>query len=380
MLRISGRSTLGPASAPSFGPLPNAPTQVTSIAKDSGATVSFLAPTQNGPFTTYTVTPYITGVAQSPTTIAVGSAESITGSDGNTYVQVPVSGLTNSTSYTFSVHANNANGSGTESGQSGANTPLSGLVFGDDFNGPSGGPIDPEWWIYTRCGYLGQSEVEYYLPSQVSIDGNSNLLLTATKTSYTGPSYPSAGGGNVTQPWRSGAVQSNTRTYTPSSGNTMTFETRQQVCPDAGSGGMWPGFFWLEGSAYLTAWKTDPDQTTWDNSSHAEIDVAEWNPDFATKTNYLSNVNAGGGWSSDQISTSTDFSAAMHVFSVQWKPGVSVTFFRDGTQTYQVSSANCPVSGAELFLLIYLQILSGSATATQSCMTDYIRVYDQNLG
>src|SRR5438445_6476772 len=108
------------------GTPPSAPSNVTSITKDSGATVSFLAPASSGSSSviSYTVTPYIAGTGQSPTTVAVGSAGSITGSNGNTYVQVPVTGLTNSTAYTFSVHASNAAGAGTESGQSGANTPL----------------------------------------------------------------------------------------------------------------------------------------------------------------------------------------------------------------------------------------------------------------
>jgi hypothetical protein len=294
-------------------------------------------------------------------------------------VQVPVTGLTNSTAYTFTARAVNARGPGPESGQSGANTPLSGLVFGDDFNGPASGPVDPEWWVYTRCGYLAQSEVAYYLPSQCVLDGSSNLLLIAQHTSHTGPGYPSAGGGSVTQPWISGACQSNTRTYTPTSGNTMTFEVRQQICADAGNG-FWPGLFWLEGQNFLTQWKTDPDQPGWDTGSSAEIDVAEWSAG-QTKTNY--GVNVFGNTSSLQnVNTGTDFSAAMHVYQARWKPGVSTTFFRDGTQTGSAvtTSGIVATSSAQFFLLLYLQMLAGGPTTTEQCAIDYVRVYDQNLG
>ena len=55
-----------------------------------------------------------------------------------------MTGLTNSTAYTFTVHATNTSGAGPESAASGADTPLSGLVFGDDFNGPAR-TYDPEW-------------------------------------------------------------------------------------------------------------------------------------------------------------------------------------------------------------------------------------------
>ena len=39
---------------------------------------------------------------------------------------------------------------------------------------------------------------------------------------------------------------------------------------------MWPGLLWLEGTGYLTAWKTDPAQSGWDTTGKAEIDVAEF--------------------------------------------------------------------------------------------------------
>ena len=366
--------------SPGGGTPPGAPTAVTSITKDAGATVSFLAPASHGDsaITSYTATPYIAGVAQTPVTTAVGSAGSITGSNGSTYVQVPVTGLTNSTAYTFSVHAVNSAGAGMESIQSGANTPLSGLVFGDDFDGPVSGPLDPEWWVYTRCGFLGQSEVQYYLPDHCVLGGDGTLWLIAEKSSYTGPSYPSAGGGNQTQPWRSGACQSNTRTFTPTPGNTMTFESRFKCPPDIYGGGMWPGMFWLEGQDYLTAWKTDPAQATWNATGKAEIDIAEYSPGFGAGF-YGNNLNAGS-WNSDGVSAPGDASTAMHVYTSTWKPGVSVTWYLDGSVSRAAVTSGIPTSGCNFFLLLYLQILSGSATATQHCSIDYVRVWDQNLG
>jgi hypothetical protein len=164
----------------------------------------------------------------------------------------------------------------------------------------------------------------------------------------------------------------------------MTFEAREQICPDI-TGGMFPGLFWLEGQDYLNAWKTDPNQAAWNTTGKAEIDIAEWwIGEGATADKYSSSTNCigAGGRSTQQFSTATDFSAGMHVFSVQWKPGSAVTFFRDGSQTFQALQAtgNVPASGCSLFLMLYLQILAGSATATQSCVIDYVRVYDQNLG
>jgi Fibronectin type III domain/Glycosyl hydrolases family 16 len=360
------------------GTPPGAPSAVTSITRDAAAAVSFRPPADqgSGAITAYVITPYVAGSPQAATTVPVASLGSITGSDGNVYRQAQVTGLANSTAYTFTARARNSYGDSAESDASGANTPLAGLVFGDDFNGPAGGPIDPEWWVYNRCGYLAQSEVEWYLPDHCVLDGTGGLALIAEKLSYTGTTYPSDGNRSVTQPWRSGACQSNVKTWAPAAGNTMTFESRHQICHDV-SGGMWPGLFWLNGQSALN-WKNDPAQGGWNSTDHAEIDIAETIPGQTDNTSYLNNSWVSSSPSTHTNSGATDFSAAMHVYTCRWKPGVSVTFLRDGAQTFTTGTS--PASGCQMVLLLYLQIMSGSATATQRCTIDYVRVYDQNLG
>ena len=363
--------------APAPLSLPATPSNVTSITKDSGATVSWRHPGTG--VTSYTITPYIGASPQSPTTIASGSTGSITGSNGNAYLQGTVTGLTNGTAYTFTVKANGSSGSSPESSQSGANTPLANLVFGDDFNGAANGDIDPERWVYdNRCGYLAQSEVEAYLASQCVLDGSGNLKLTAQHTSTTVPRYPSDPlfPGNVTQPWRSGACQSNTRTYAPSTGNFLIVEARESVMADAGNG-FWPGFLWLEGSAFLTAWKTDPNQTGWNSTTMAEIDIAEWPSGQSGTTQFVENSwnGSAGDPSSHAPAPGGGYDAtAMHVYSVKWKPGVSCAFSLDGS--VQFNSGHLAASGASFFLLIYLQMVAGGPTTTESCFVDYVHVFD----
>jgi hypothetical protein len=358
---------------------PSEPLRVTSIMKDAGATVSFYAPVSvgSGAVTHYVVTPYVGGAAQAATTVAVGSLTSLADSSGGTALQATVTGLTNGTAYTFTVRARNSFGDGGESKASGANTPLSGLVFGDDFNGPAGGPVDPEWWVYDRCGYLAQNEVQWYKPSNCVLDGSSNLVLTAENVTTSGPRYPSDPSfpGTINQPWRSGACQGNSRLFAPTSGNTMTFESKFQVMADAGSG-FWPGMFWLEGQDYLTAWKTDPLQQGWDSTGKAEIDVAEWFQSGAA--NSYGNVSwAGTNEQTNQ--TGSGLATSQHIYAAAWKPGVNVKFYRDGSLT-ATHTAQVPASGAQFFLLLYLQMLAGGATTTESITVDYVRVYDQNLG
>jgi galactose oxidase-like protein/fibronectin type III domain protein/Kelch motif protein len=108
-----------PATAPIIsvgGPatVPTAPTGVTASPLDTGAGVSWAAPSNGGsPITSYTVTPYIGSVAQ-PATVVSGSPAPTSAN---------ITGLTNGTSYTFRVTATNAIGSSPASAPSNAVTP-----------------------------------------------------------------------------------------------------------------------------------------------------------------------------------------------------------------------------------------------------------------
>jgi hypothetical protein len=110
---------IGPASAPSnavtpTGP-PSAPTWVTATAGNASASVSWTAPASNGgsAITSYTVTPFIGSTAQPSTTVS-GSPPATSAN---------ITGLSNGMTYTFSVAAINAVGTGPASSPSNAITP-----------------------------------------------------------------------------------------------------------------------------------------------------------------------------------------------------------------------------------------------------------------
>ncbi|MBO0729340.1 MAG: DUF4082 domain-containing protein, partial [Acidimicrobiaceae bacterium] len=100
---------------PIFGlATPGTPTGVAGAAGNGASTVSWTAPASGAsPISSYTVTPYIGSTAQTPTTVT-GSPPATTAT---------ISGLTNGTTYTFTVTATNANGTGLASASSNQVTP-----------------------------------------------------------------------------------------------------------------------------------------------------------------------------------------------------------------------------------------------------------------
>src|SRR5271165_4586631 len=93
---------------------PGAPTEVGGSPGNGSANVSWSAPPSGGsPVTGYTITPYVNGTAQ-PTTVVTGSPPATT---------AVVPGLSNGTTYTFTVTATNAVGTGPHSAPTGWVTP-----------------------------------------------------------------------------------------------------------------------------------------------------------------------------------------------------------------------------------------------------------------
>ncbi len=109
----SGSASVHPAPAT----VPSAPTIDTAIAGDASATVTWTAPASDGgsPITGYVVTPFIGAIAQPATNVGVVLTADITG-------------LSNGTAYTFRVAAINAIGTGGQSANSAAVTPVGGVL------------------------------------------------------------------------------------------------------------------------------------------------------------------------------------------------------------------------------------------------------------
>jgi hypothetical protein len=95
---------------------PQAPTNVSASPGNNAVTVTWSAPPSGGSqITSYTVTPFVNGVAQQPTVVAGAPPAT----------QAVPGGMVNGTTYTFTVTATNANGTGPASTASSPVTPSS---------------------------------------------------------------------------------------------------------------------------------------------------------------------------------------------------------------------------------------------------------------
>jgi uncharacterized repeat protein (TIGR01451 family) len=131
--------------------VPTAPATVVASPANAAASVAWTTPVSNGgsPITSYTVTAFASGVASASALVLAPATSTV------------VSGLTNGTTYTFTVHATNAAGNSPESLPSNAVTPNL--------------PLGPTDMAITMAG-----------PGTVNAGGNVSYTLTVSNL---GPNY-----------------------------------------------------------------------------------------------------------------------------------------------------------------------------------------------
>ncbi|WP_406832193.1 DUF4082 domain-containing protein [Pedococcus sp. KACC 23699] len=193
-----GTGPQSPASnavTPSGTAAPDAPTNVAATAGDASASVSWAVPSNGGSaITGYTVTPYVGAVAQAAVTVT-----------GNPPVTTAtVSGLTNGTSYTFTVAATNAAGTGAQSVASNVVTPAAASCTGCTIWSSSATPAtasaadssslelgvkfkaDVDGWVTGVRFYKGTANTGTHMGSLWSLTGTKLASATFTSESASG--------------------------------------------------------------------------------------------------------------------------------------------------------------------------------------------------
>jgi hypothetical protein len=230
-------------------------------------------------------------------------------------------------------------------------------VFSDDFSGTSintanwnlgvaskaangiwNGSTLPGGYTFSSVG-AGANDQEYFSSQNISVD-NGLTLSAVPDQSQPGFSY------------RSAAVS--TYGKDPVSG-TVLWEIDAKM-PDSSSG-MWPGIWFLPDSTavYPAGQRTD----------EGEIDLFEGGyTQGSANPNTVLAMHYGGATSVVWHAPGTypivpDLSAGYHVYGLKFVPGVSITYYLDGQQMWQVTSN---VSSLPHELLLDLQVASSQTS------------------
>lgn len=238
------------------------------------------------------------------------------------------------------------------------------LTWSDEFDGEAGTLPDAAKWAFdlgTGSNGWGNQELQNYTnrPSNISLDGSGNLVITALKENYQSSQYTSA----------------RIKTKDLFSQAYGRFEAR--LITPYGQG-LWPAF-WLLGS--------NIDEVSWPNCG--EIDIMELR---GQKPSIINGTVHGPGYSgANAISGSytlqnNRFDKDFHVFAVEWDAD-KIDFFVDGFLYKRIGKSDLPgnwVYDHPFFMILnmavggnYVGNPTNQTPFPQKMVIDYVRVYKE---
>jgi len=243
------------------------------------------------------------------------------------------------------------------------------LVWSDDFNGPSGSPVDStKWGFDVGGGGWGNNELETYTSRTANAYHEGGMLvIKALKETFTGSD-------NRTRDYTSARLLTKNK-FSQAYGR---IEARLKVPYGQG---IWPAF-WMLGDNINTA--------GWPNCG--EIDIMEnigREPSIVHGTVHGPGYSGGNGiGAAYSLTAGRKFSDDFHTFAVEWEPNV-MRFYVDGLLYKTITPANLPAGTSWVFDHPFFIILNvavggfwpGNPDATtvfpQQMLVDYVRVYQR---
>ena len=296
--------------------------------------------TTTGTGSTTTGTTATTGTG-STTTGTTGTTGTTTGTGSTTTTTTGTTGTTTTTTGTTGTTTTTTGTTGTTgtTTTSGATSPsgfsASQLIFSDNFSGTS---LDPTKWstyMTSRAANgwpwmsgpgggsaLGSAYLDYDEPSAVSVNGGLNLTAT--------PGSSTSGFS-----WTSGVVT--TYGHFQFDGGYV-----QAVAKLPTANGDWPAIWMLPGPGA---------STTTDNF---EVDLVEagMTAGFPAAQNLSYHLHEQPSQWGGNFNTGVDLSSGFHTYGLDWVPGQSITWYFDGQQVAQVTSAQFPIPNEPMELII----------------------------
>ncbi|MEV0136551.1 ricin-type beta-trefoil lectin domain protein [Dactylosporangium sp. NPDC050688] len=244
------------------------------------------------------------------------------------------------------------------------------VSWSDEFNGPAGTSPDAAKWVFAiGGGGWGNQELQYYTdsPSNASMDGKGNLVITARKENPAGYDC-----------WNGKCAYTSARIFTKKLFEQRygRFEMRTKF--PVGGKGIWPSMFMLGNNI---------DEVDWPESG--EIDVVEYvgsKPGQALGTIHGPGYNGGGGvGAAYDLPNGAVFGDDFHLFAVDWTAD-SITWSVDNVVYSRKTAAdlrgNRWVFDHPFYILLNFAVggqLPGSPDGgtpfPQMMVVDYVRAY-----
>ena len=245
------------------------------------------------------------------------------------------------------------------------------LVWSDEFDGPSGSPVNSSKWSFDIGGNgWGNKELETYTSRTANSDLEGGLLvIKALQETFTGPD-------NITRHYTSARLLTKNK-FNQAYGR---FEARIKIPYGQG---IWPAF-WMLGDNIDTA--------HWPNCG--EIDIMEnigKEPSIVHGTFHGPGYSGGSGITAAySLANGQKFYHNFHTFAVEWEPNV-MRFYVDGLLYKTRTPADLPAGTTWVFDHPFFIILNvavggewpGNPDATtvfpQQMLVDYVRVYQRPI-
>jgi beta-glucanase (GH16 family) len=359
----NGRYAVSPSNAGySFSPT----SQAVTINGTNVTGVNFTATTVAPTYTlSGTISPASSGAGSVVTLSGAASFSTTADSSGNYSFTALANGAytvtPSSSTATFSPTSQAVSiSSGNVSGVNFTATATANVIFFDDFLGST---LSSQWIAMNRHGDYSNSELQCYLPANVTVSGGYLNILTEAQTQTCGDSDHAPSTWNYT----SGMVQWDTFNF--------TYGTVEFRAKTAGGSGSWPAVWMLgyncQASNILSA--DNVGACNWPQPGSDEIDILEMSDNNYISVGHDMFVSSGG--QACFQNASSDTSQNWHVYTMTWKAG-SVTYAIDGVVAGCSHTSGVPTT--PMFLIINNAISPNwsvvASTFPQTMQIDYVKV------
>lgn len=236
------------------------------------------------------------------------------------------------------------------------------LTWSDDFTGAAGTAPNATKWSYDIGGNgWGNSELQYYTsrPSNIQLDGNGNLVITARAESYSGSGFTSA--------------RIKTKGLFEQAYGRFEARIKTPYGP-----GLWPAF-WLLGS--------DIDAKGWPQCGEIDIMEQRGQEPYVTHGSMHGPGYSGGNAITKAYALANGrFDTDYHIYAVEWNADY-VDYLVDGFLYKRIASSDVPgqwVYNHPFFIILnvavggnFVGFPTGSTPFPQSMYVDYVKVYRQ---